>query len=416
VLHQKFDGGCLAFVRGPQERSRDAQGFLGFHIGVKVKEHLNRVCFASVRCLGWSQGLRRLMLERSECSVLAGLPLHFCAGVWPNVWHCSGRLCGIQFTPDSPRRSGMRNDRITRLSMFVMVCFPYAVMADVKYTFATIDDPAAGPFGTEATGINNAGQIVGHYFDNFGNFHAFLDSGGSFSNINSPFPVFGPTGINDRDQIVGTTNSSSSLLDTAGTFTMIMFLGLPTFANGINNAGQVVGYTGAFGFIEKGGVFTTFSAPSGNTHAFGINNSEQIVGYASAGVEGLGQEAFLYSSGVFRAIDPPGATNSAASGINDRGEIVGNYGDSTGGHAFIYIDGGFSVITVPDELGPPVLTGVNDSGQIVGIYSDAAGRSHGFVATPVSSVPEPRTLPVLLGLVATLLAMACARNRVWARK
>ena len=44
------------------------------------------------------------------------------------------------------------------------------------YNYTTLDDPLAGGFfGTQATGINDAGQIVGRYFNN-GGFHGFLQT------------------------------------------------------------------------------------------------------------------------------------------------------------------------------------------------------------------------------------------------
>ena len=80
---------------------------------------------------------------------------------------------------------------------------------------------------------------------------------------------------------------------------------------------QATGYTltsDTFTFIDVPGA--TFTA------AFGINDAGQIVGYDATGAEIHG---FLYSGGSFTPIDVPGATVTAAYGINASGQIVGDY-------------------------------------------------------------------------------------------
>jgi hypothetical protein len=43
----------------------------------------------------------------------------------------------------------------------------------------------------------------------------------------------------------------------------------------------------------------------------------------------------LQSMGAFATIDPPGALQALAIGINDDGKIVGAYSDSFGIHGFV---------------------------------------------------------------------------------
>src|SRR5438105_4780011 len=73
------------------------------------------------------------------------------------------------------------------------------------YTFTTIDVPGAGGTSTRAQGINDAGQIVGAFQSPPGSIHGFLDSGGSFTQIDVPgAPRTDASGINATAQIVGT--------------------------------------------------------------------------------------------------------------------------------------------------------------------------------------------------------------------
>jgi uncharacterized membrane protein len=104
-----------------------------------------------------------------------------------------------------------------------------------------------GAAGTDASEINDAGQIVGDFVFSVGGIHGFLKDGATFTTIDVP-------GAND------------------------------TFANGINDVGQIVGEwqtltTGIHGFLKDGATFTTieFGLPSG-TSANGINDAGQIVG------------------------------------------------------------------------------------------------------------------------------------------
>ena len=78
-------------------------------------------------------------------------------------------------------------------------------------------------------------------------------------------------------------------------------------------------------------------------------------------------------------------------GINDKGIVVGYYGDSTlSQHGFFYNThtGVYTFLDDPSEAfnnGVEVtqITGITDSNEITGFYSDANMVFHGFVATPM---------------------------------
>src|SRR6516162_887082 len=115
---------------------------------------------------------------------------------------------------------------------------------------------------------------------------------------------------------------------------------------------------------NSGGNFATLAEPSGTTIAFGINDAGQIVGeFEDANGHGHG---FLYSGGAFTNFDFPSATDTFAFGINNAGQIVGQYVDASGhGHGFLYSGGTFT--TLDDPLGTVSTSaqGINDAGQIV---------------------------------------------------
>jgi probable HAF family extracellular repeat protein len=82
-----------------------------------------------------------------------------------------------------------------------------------------------------------------------------------------------------------------------------------------------------------------------------------------------------------------------ALGINNEGQIVGAFVDSTGEHGFLDTDGSFTTIDPPGSLLFEVeANGINDVGEIVG-FNNGTGRS--FLATPLSEIPEPSSLAVL---------------------
>jgi uncharacterized membrane protein len=286
-----------------------------------------------------------------------------------------------------------------------------------SFTFTALDAPGANGV-TSAYGINDAGQIVGYSgcSSNFSGSCGFLWSGGMFSTISDPSGfVTEATGINDAGEIVGSA-SVGGFLDNGGTFTAITSPSFPSVEpRGINIAGEIVGTNNGSGsgssFLDDGGTFTAINDPLANgltTQAFGINDAGQIVGSYrdSSGVF----HGFLDVGGTFTTItDPLATTFTVAYGINDAGAIVGYYDGGPLGfpQGFLDTGGTFTNITVPGAE-RSFAYGINNVGQIVGEYVDADGN-HGFLATPTSS-PEPSTLA--MGCAA-LLGLIGYRTRKW---
>ena len=131
-------------------------------------------------------------------------------------------------------------------------------------------------------------------------------------------------------------------------------------------------------------MFTPIDFPGATRNfALGINNAGQIVGQYG---DGGPRHGFLRDvDGSYTTIDVPGSPYTEANGINDAGQIVGYYFvDATGGHVFLLdVDGSYTTLDVPGAIRSTSAGGINDAGQIVGNYrdADAAGTYHGFVAT-----------------------------------
>ena len=167
------------------------------------------------------------------------------------------------------------------------------------------------------------------------------------------------------------------------------------------------------GFTYLDGVATNFSDPAGisngisSTTVAGINNSGEISGDYTP--SGGGSEGFIYSNGIFTNFSDPGTGpdgSTYVAGINNSGLIAGSYTDSEGNsHGFTYSNGAFTNFTDPNGTYPDAfdpflinsnteVTGINDSGEVIGDYVDSSGAQHGFiyskgVFTP-GAAPQPR--------------------------
>jgi probable HAF family extracellular repeat protein len=118
------------------------------------------------------------------------------------------------------------------------------------------------------------------------------------------------------------------------------------------------------------------------TSAVGVNDSGQIVGdYVSkAGVT----NGYTEIDGKFTTIDDPSAGPSfnylgAAYGINDAGTIVGSYINSSDHYeGFIDSAGAFTNISYPGAEAT-LAEDINDAGTVVGWFYDTNGGPHGFI-------------------------------------
>jgi PEP-CTERM motif len=122
---------------------------------------------------------------------------------------------------------------------------------------------------SQATGVNNAGTVVGFYQYAVGDFSAFVDIGGAITSFQFPGSISTQAlGVNDLGNIVGdyldpTSGNTYGFLDVNGMFTKLdPFSSLVVTANGINDNGRIVGFFGDANFSTIGFISSTVPEPS----------------------------------------------------------------------------------------------------------------------------------------------------------
>jgi len=168
-------------------------------------------------------------------------------------------------------------------------------------TFTSVDFP--GATGTAVFQMNASGIIVGGYTDTTGNDHGFVDNAGTFTSIDYPGTTSGTeaTGIDSAGDIVGSWSSSTApvtgngFLLSGGVFTPINFpAAATTTAFGINDSGEISGYfqdaaMTYHGFIFANGNWSQIDvAGASGTQLAQIKNNHNITGIyfdSSVGME-----------------------------------------------------------------------------------------------------------------------------------
>jgi probable HAF family extracellular repeat protein len=210
-----------------------------------------------------------------------------------------------------------------------------------------------------------------------------------------------------------------------------------TVAEGINDAGVMTGFyvdkkglfQGNHGMVLDGQKVTLFDHPrcgkaaTQGTQGVSINSAGTVAGWCYTSDNPYQSLGFVWSKGKFTDLKPtPNAVLVAARGINDKGEVVGRYTDSSGlTHGFLWDGKKYTTLDVPNSLyteadainnqGLIVLTtlnsafdaylydgktykkiddpnagtygtygyGLNNKGDVVGLYWDANTRAHGWL-------------------------------------
>lgn len=221
-------------------------------------------------------------------------------------------------------------------------------------------------------------------------------------------------GLNDFGQAVGWARDADgtqcAVLWEAGGITNLGMLpgGTNAVAWGINNSGQISGWSDATGTVDglaiedhafryETGVMTDLGTLGGKrSRGLGINAAGDVVGLSFRRFQTFNLNPFLHTKGtnvgleVFCGVDDPGT----AYDVNDFTQVVGHafaFGCSlmNGARPFVWQDFNGDLLDSPGEMidlgtfggGNGVARGINNQGQIVGSADWTNGMRRAFLVT-----------------------------------
>jgi hypothetical protein len=271
--------------------------------------------------------------------------------------------------------------------------------------------------------INEARTVTGYYISNSGVTGGFVRSeDGQISTFNVPGSILTePVSINAAGDIAGFYEVSSGtpgapvpegfIRSANGTITTFGSTALPAQPVAINAAGEVVGnypnitFSGVVFIQSPTGSLTDFTLSDGasySTFVTGLNDGGEIVGYTSSESVGQSQGFLINSQGPLpspvdntgvTAISVSGSTGTFPTAINADETVVGCYFANNVYQDFVYQNGVIETLNIPGTI-PSCLPGfsglgifnvnptsitVNDRGTITGYYTNTAKASVGFV-------------------------------------
>ena len=378
------------------------------------------------------------MVMPSPVSVLADAP--GCVALQLPPRSCTGNAVNL----DGPKTAAMQKSHqmsnkslrvgaaLSAITMFALGAAPSCAGSLLLESLNFV----VGQKQSDATDINDAGQVAAQYTDSAGNSHAVIWKNGAVTNIpigysaftlrinaqgvavgaylgvccQGPYrafaydpvtqltrtiaehPAYGafPNGINSAGVIVGDAvgaglNPIFKGWEDNNTLTKVENVknALSTDATSINDAGTIAGwYTDAasvsHGFTRTGSKTSTIDPP-GSTATYVdyiAADGTAVGGYSDAASVYHG---FTEKGGVYTTFDYPGSAKTLLFAYSASGEAVGTWKDTGGvSHGLIWIGGTYYSFDYPGST-YTVIMKANAGGSIVGLYIDAAGISHGFV-------------------------------------
>lgn len=243
-----------------------------------------------------------------------------------------------------------------------------------------------------ARGINDLGQVVGLTHEFNYDSRAFLwQRGVGHVDLGTLGGISARAyAINNAGTVVGWAATPSwdthAFAYRDGVMQDIHQLGDASEARAISPNGTIVGNFGDRAFIYRDGVMQDLGLQY--SEANGVNDAGQVVGMSPAASD---FHAMMWQDGVAHDLGTLGGTRSEALAVNARGQVVGRSaarGDRTW-HAFIHDEGrmwALAPLVAQNSMNCKLESAVaiNDRGQITGMAT-CQGEHRAYLLTPVSA-------------------------------
>jgi hypothetical protein len=218
-----------------------------------------------------------------------------------------------------------------------------------------VNENYPGSAQTQVTGINNLGKTVGFFITSGGETKGFQLGSGLYINSNFPGTTF--------NQLL----SQNDMGQSAG-----------YYSTKVDGTGPDRPYV----YDENGSTFELFFLPNSvQAQATGINNAGNVCGFTvdSKSVS----HGWLQLGGTVQILNYPSSTSTQALGLNNKGQVVGSYTDAAGTHGFVYAVSSqkWQSIDNPDGVDTTIVNGINDNGVLVGFFGTSPINT-AFIATP----------------------------------
>ncbi|MCP4250382.1 MAG: DUF3466 family protein [bacterium] len=294
------------------------------------------------------------------------------------------------------------DSRILAVVAPAMILLAASSPAPAQPQYQIIDLGTLGGSRSYANGISENGIVAGWATLPSGRVRAVLwDQSGAIVDMGDPLAPPGyiciAAAVNNSSQVAGYGEASPQAYQgyswESGVWTPIGVLPghSESIARDIGSVGRIVGSSFILGHEHRavmwdGGVLTDLGTLGDSSNAYGINDVGQVVGYSLANLPGgeQGLRGFLWENGQMTALDPlPGEVATEAYDVNDAGDVVGSswwyttqFFSAKG--ATLWRDGGVAAIDLGYVPAPPgscslnpywhksIARAINNCGQVVG--------------------------------------------------